>query len=302
VKKSIHLHKRQKRHAFMITSFSVLILILLTISPAAAAVSSWELSPEKPVVGDTLRIKGSASPEEEIEVKVTFEKKVSVSGGEYEYILEGVKIPEGFDNRFTVQATGARDLNVRVKILIWITKSSEASGNTATVTQSNVPPGTYQIKMDGNAKSGTSTVNLKITAVQQIKADLDGDFSYSYNTKAVPAGDFEIIVGGITKKATLQEKETSAMTSDYSSEETEPETESITEQTPSETPEETDDIEKTVIVSSPEQTPEEVTGGEAQEPEPVEKAGLPVDTTYILGGMGAAFLILAIYFKRNEKK
>jgi len=282
----------------MITALSVLILAILTISPAAAAVSSWELSPEKPVVGDTLRIKGSASPEEEIEVKVTFEKEVSASEGEYEYILEGVKIPEGFDNRFTVQATGARDLNVRVKILIWVTKSSEASGNTATVTQSSVPPGTYQIKMDGDAKSGASTVNLKITAVQQIKADSDGDFSYSYNTKAVPPGDFEITVGSVKKKVTLQDKKTSAMTSDYSSEETEP----ITEQTPSETPEETEAIEETGIVSSQEQTPEEVTGGEAQEPEPVEKAGLPVDTTYILGGMGAAFLTLAIYFKRIEKK
>lgn len=298
MKKSIHLHKRQKESAFMITSFSVLILILLTISPAAAAVSSWELSPEKPVVGDTLRIEGSASPEEEIEVKVTFEKKVSVSEGEYEYILEGVKIPDGFDNRFTVQATGASDLNVRVKILIWVTKSSEASGNTATVTQSNVPPGTYRIKMDGNAKSGASTVNLKITAVQQIETDSDGDFSYSYNTKAVPPGDFEITVGSITKKVTLQEEETSAMTSDYSSEETE----YVTEQIPSETPEETEDIEEIGIVSSPEQTPEEVTGGEAQEPEPVEKAGLPVDTIYMLGGMGAAFLVLAIYFKRNEEK
>jgi len=282
----------------MITYLSVLILALLTISPAAAAASSWDLSPEKPVVGDTLRIKGSASPEEEIEVKVTFEKEVSVSGGEYEYILEGVKIPEGFDNRFTVQATGARDLNVRVKILIWVTKSSEASGNTATVTQSSVPPGTYQIKMDGNARSGASTVNLKITAVQQIKADSEGDFSYSYNTKAVPPGDFEITVGGIAKKVALQEKKTSAMTSDYSSEDIE----SIKEQTPSDTPEETEDIEETGIVSGPEQIPEEVTGGEAQEPEPVEKAGLPVDTTYMLGGMGAAFLTLAIYFKRIEKK
>ncbi|WP_269848898.1 hypothetical protein [Methanosarcina horonobensis] len=120
-----------------------------------------------------------------------------------------MEIPEGFKNRFTVQASEARNLNVRVKMLIWITKSSEASGNTATVTQSSVPPGTYQIKMDGDAKGETSTVNLKITAVQQIKADSDGDFSYSYNTKAVPPGDFEIRVGGITKKSNPARKNSS---------------------------------------------------------------------------------------------
>jgi uncharacterized protein YcnI len=293
MKRSIHLHKRRKDHAFIITSLSVLILALLTISPAVAAVSSWNLSPEKPVLGDTLRIKGSASPEEEIEVQVTFEKEAPVSDGEYEYILEGVKIPEGFDNRFTVQATGAKDLNVRVKMLIWVTKSSEASGDTATVTQSSVPPGTYQIKMDGDAEGGTSTVNLKITAVQQIKADSDGDFSYSYNTKAVPPGDFEIRVGGVKKKVTLQQGKTSASASSSSSEETE-----------SETVEETGETEETEPVLNPDQIPEDrnktpVLETETQEPENDKSAGLSVDTVYMLGGMGVAVLILIMYSKRK---
>ncbi|MHC1756354.1 MAG: hypothetical protein AB9861_13150 [Methanosarcina sp.] len=293
MKRSILLHKRRKEHAFIITSLSVLILALLTISPAVAAVSSWSLSPEKPVLGDTLRIKGSASPEEEIEVQVTFEKEAPISDGEYEYILESVKIPEGFKNRFTVQATGARDLNVRVKMLIWVTKSSEASGDTATVTQSSVPPGTYQIKMDGDAGGGTSTVNLKITAVQQIKADSDGDFSYSYNTKAVPPGDFEISVGGVKKKVTLQQGKTSASASISSSEETK-----------SETVEEIGETEETEAVLNPDQMPEDrnktpVSEIETQEPETDKNAGLPVDAAYMLGGMGVAVLILIIYSKRK---
>jgi hypothetical protein len=291
--KSTHSHKRQKEIAFMITSLSVLLLILLTISPAAAAVSSWEISPEKPVPGDTLRIKGSASPEEEVEVQVTFEKTVQASGGEYEYTLQDVKIPEGFNNRFTVKASEANNLNVRVKMLIWMTKSSEASGNIATVTQSSVPPGTYQIKMDGDAKGETSTVNLKITAVQQVKADSNGDFSYSYNTKAVPPGDFEISVGGITKKVTLQEEETLDMISDYSSQETE----TVKEQTPSETQEETEKNTKEVL--SKDQDAEKVKDKEVQEPQPVEKTGFPVDTVYMVGGMGAAVLILVLNSKRK---
>lgn len=281
MQKFIHPPKKRKTSAFMIISLSVLILALMIISPAAAAVSSWDLSPESPVLGDTLRIKGSASPEEEIEVQVTFEKAAPVSGGEYEYILEGVKIPEGFKNRFTVQASGASNLNVRVKMLIWVTKSSEASGNTATVTQSSVPPGTYQIKMDGDAKGGASTVNLKITAVQQIKADSDGDFSYSYNTKAVPPGDFEISVGGVKKKVTIQQVKTPAVT-----------------------PASSDETEDTEAGLNPAQLPENgnktpVLEIEAQVPEPVENAGLSVDTVYMLGGMGAAVLILIMYSKRK---
>lgn len=292
VKRSIHLHKRRKEHAFIITSLSVLILALLTISPAAAAVSSWDLSPEKPVLGDTLRIKGSASPEEEIEVQVTFEKEAPVSGGKYEYILEGVKIPEGFDNRFTVRASGASDLNVRVKMLIWVTKSSEASGGIATVTQSSVPPGTYQIKMDGDATGRTSTVNLRITAVQQIKADSNGDFSYSYNTKAVPPGDFEISVGGVKKTVTLIGK-TSASASGSSSQGIEPET-----------IEETEETEETEAVLNPEQIPENgnktpvleiENGGHENDKD----TGLPVDIAYMMGGMGVAILLIIMYSKRK---
>lgn len=300
--KSTHLHKRRKEHVLMITSLSVLILALLTISPAAAAVSSWELSPENPTHGDTLRIKGSASPEEEVEIQVTFEKAVQASGGKYEYILEDVKIPEGFNNLFTVQAREAKNLNVRVKMLIWVTKSSEASGNTATVTQSSVPPGTYQIKMDGDA-GGSSTVNLKIIAVQRVKADSDGDFSYSYNTKAVPPGDFEVSVGGITKKVALQQGKTSATTPGYSPQEKE----THTEQNFSEPQEEAENKAETEnnteaennTVLNPDQSTEQGENKEVQEPQPVEKAGLPVDVVYILGGMVAAVLILILYSKRK---
>lgn len=290
--RSTHLHKRLKEDAFIITSLSILILVILTISPAAAAVNSWEISPERPVLGDTLLIKGSASPDEEVEVQVIFEKAVEVFGGEYDYTLEDVKIPEGFNNRFTVEASEASNLNVRVKMLIWITKSSEASGNTATVTQSSVPPGTYQIKMDGDARGGTSIVNLKITAVQRVKANSDGDFSYSYNTKAVPPGDFEVSVGGIKKEITLQQGKNPAVIPGNKPQETEP----ATEETTSETPEKGD----TETVLSSGESPEQE--NEVQKPQPVEEAGLSVDKIYVLGGMVAAILILILYSRRNKAK
>lgn len=300
MRKSIHLHNRQE-HTLVIASVSILILALLMISPATATVNSWEVSPENPTLGDTLRIKGSASPGEEIEVQVTFEKAVPVSGGKYEYILEDVKIPEGFNNRFTVRATEAKNLNVRVKMLIWITKSSDASGNTATVTQSSVPPGTYQIKMDGDAAGGASTVNLKITAVQQIKADSSGDFSYSYNTKAVPPGDFKINVGGVTKQVTLKDKiSVIPGTSGGSVQETEDVTEKVTE-TPVETENtetENNETENNETVSDPDQNVEQEEEND-HEPAPVKETGLSGDIIYMGGGMVAGVLMLILYSKRK---
>ncbi|MFZ2498125.1 TIGR04279 domain-containing protein [Methanosarcina sp.] len=210
MKKLISSFKRRKELAFIVASLSI--LLLLSISPAAASVGYWDYSPQKLVSGDALNIKGNASPGEKIDLFVNFEKTVPVSEGKFEYFLEDVKIPKGLNNRFTVEAVGAENLNVRVKMLIWITKSSEASGNSAIVTQSSVPQGTYKIKIEGDAGEGVSEVKLKITAFQGIEADSKGDFSYCYSTKSTPPGNFEVNAGGITKEITILPEEYSDST------------------------------------------------------------------------------------------
>ena len=318
---SINFSKKMKKLVFIITS--LLILTLLSISPAVASVSDWEFSPQKPVSGDTLIIKGSASPGEEIDAFVTFEKTVPVSGGEFEYILEDVKIPEGLNNIFKVEASGVENLNVRVKMVIWVTKSSEASGDTAIVSQSSVPPGTYRIKIDGDAREGVSKVKLKITAFQGIEADSSGKFSYSYNTKAIPSGDFEIKVGGITKTVNIKSEENSGSTSDSSSTDSSSkdststnsstnssskdnsssnssaaETESPVKPINSETVEESGISEASTsdenLVERNNQT--QLSGKNTQTSESPRPF---VEKFYLLAGMGAGLLIMIIYSRRK---
>ncbi len=288
----------------LLSIFSIFVLALLTVSPVGAAVSAWEISPENPVVGDTLQIKGTASPGEEIDVTVTFEQKAPVSGGKYEYILEDVEIPDGFDNTFTVRASGVEDLNVRVKILIWITISSEATEGEATVSQSGVPPGTYMIRIDGNAESGVSKTDLKITARQRIKADSEGDFSYSYNTKAVPPGDFEIKVGGSTKTISLDSEPARVLTPIPPAIQATPAAEQVQEQEElPETREEPLGQEITPGESGEVGRPEtQVPGYEAPKPAAPPKTGFLLDKTYLLGGIGVSALALIIISKRNGKK
>ncbi|MCC4767891.1 hypothetical protein FXW07_15130 [Methanosarcina sp. DH1] len=185
--------------------FLLPVFLFLIISPGAVASSNWELTPQNPVVGDTMEIKGTGFEGDTAKVLVSFEKDVEVQDGEYEYLLEDVVIPSGFDNSFTVKAVGADDLNVRAKLLLWLTRSAEAKDGTATVSQSNVPPGTYKIRIDGKASG--SSVKLKITAMQEIEVDSDGSFSYEYNTKSIPAGGFEVNVEGTTKQIELQPSE-----------------------------------------------------------------------------------------------
>lgn len=153
----VQMLKNRKMLKFL---FWLPVFLCLIAFPVTAATNNWELTPENPVVGDIIEIKGTDFTGETAEVQVTFEKDVPVSDGRYEYLLEGVTIPD-FNNRFTVKATGADDLNLRVKMLLWVTKTGEAKDGATTVSQSNVPPGTYKIKIDGKQVLQMSKLRLR---------------------------------------------------------------------------------------------------------------------------------------------
>jgi len=182
--------------------------VIFAIAATPAAAVSWKISPEDPVVGDVLEISGTASPGEEVSILVTFEKEVPVNGWKYKYKINKVKIAN-FDNSFSVRAENVENLDIKVKKLIWLKKSSKANGNgVAVVSQSRVPTGNYMLSIEGEAEDGVSSVDLKITSMRKIKADEDGKFSYTYDTDSVPAGDFEVTVGGSSETITLQDKKT----------------------------------------------------------------------------------------------
>ena len=198
---------RQKREGLLFCLLSVFLLLCLLISPAAATVE-WNISPSNPTVGDTLKIKGTASPEESLTAEVSFEKEIPVSGGRYEYLLENIKVPEGKDNRFTVEANGVQNLNVNVQKWICIKRQSDASPEgVATISQANVPPFNYNILIDGDALCEKSSVKLIFTASQTLTADSEGKFKYSYDTSSMPAGEFTIKIGDVEQTIELKYKE-----------------------------------------------------------------------------------------------
>ncbi|WP_440946577.1 hypothetical protein ACSAZL_21495 [Methanosarcina sp. T3] len=178
--------------------FCLLIILTLflgvTASSATAKVTGLEISPENPKIGDTLVISGIASPEEEVAISISFEKTVPVYLREYNYEFENVEILN-FNNLFTVRAEGVESLKVKMKMVLSKTESVWADDGIATVSYSGVSPGVYKVRVDGIAEDGVSSVDLKVTTVQRLKAGTDGKFSYRYGTGSVPSGKLEIKVG-----------------------------------------------------------------------------------------------------------
>jgi hypothetical protein len=171
---------------------------------AYAYVIDVQVTPENPIKGDTVKIVIRASPNEKMNVSISYEKEISVNNGKYEYRVDGVSIPAP-PNYFTIKAINVKNLHVSVWMLIWITKSAEASNGVATVSQANVPAGTYNVIIHGDALEDTSTVRLQVTASKTITTDENGYYEYSYNTSCIPPGTFTIKAGTTTKTITLRE-------------------------------------------------------------------------------------------------
>lgn len=199
--------------------FCLLITFLLflgtTVSSANAEVIDWEVNPEIPKSGDTLVISGLASPEEEVEVSISFEKKVPVYLKEYTYEFENIEILN-FNNFFTVRAEGVESLKVKMKMILSKTESAWAEEGIATISYSGVSPGEYEVRVEGTSEDRASGVNLRITTVQKLKAGKDGKFNYMYRTESVPSGKLEVKVGNSEREIVFDSKRKAPVLQDVS--------------------------------------------------------------------------------------
>jgi hypothetical protein len=198
--------------------FSLLITFLLffgtTVSSANAKVIDWEVKPEIPKSGDTLVISGLASPEEDVEISISFEKTVPVYMKEYTYEFENIEFLN-FNNLFTLRAEGVENLEVKMKMILSKTESNWAEEGTAIVSYSDVSPGEYKVRVEGTAEDGSSGVNLKVTTVQKLKAGKDGRFNYIYRTESVPSGKLEIRLGDSKREIVFGSKEKAPVLQDF---------------------------------------------------------------------------------------
>ncbi len=213
VKPYIISNHRQNRLAGFAAVLFGLFLASIIVSPTfAVPTTEWEVSPSSPYVGDTLVITGTTVPSAELRADVSFVKTASVSNGAYSYRLAEIKIPEGEKNRFTVQAESVQSLTVGVKtsILPWITRTGTVHEGVGSYSHSDVPSWTYEVKIFGDAAAGESSVDLTVTASQVISADSNGNFRYEYDTDTMPAGDYKINIGGVSKTITLRERSSSS--------------------------------------------------------------------------------------------
>ncbi|AEH07283.1 hypothetical protein [Methanothermococcus okinawensis] len=188
-----------------ITFFTMVVIFGLFLINSNCAISSIFINPYIPNIDDNITLTGMANPNEDINCQAWFEVNPMVSPPYYGYIMNNVEIPNT-PNNFKVIGENVNDLSISVKMGIWVTKSANAnSEGIATVSQSNVPTGTYDIKIWGTVKDTSKPIKLKIIASTTVKADDNGNFKYSYKViNAIPKTTIlHLTVGNISKNISI---------------------------------------------------------------------------------------------------
>ncbi len=168
----------------------------------SASISEVVISPEYPEVGDVVSISVQTDPWEVLGVSISFSKDVAVADGEFDFRLNDVHIPLT-PNSFSVTAEPVQILRVAVEISYCITKQAIGSGRVATVSQSNMQPGNYDIRINGIPAGGASEVSLTIVGSRPMSTDENGYFTYAYDTSNMPVGTYNVNVGGMFRSYTL---------------------------------------------------------------------------------------------------
>ncbi len=169
------------------------VLVFIFMSPGL----SFELSPADIQPGQEMVLTGIAKPGSQLSFQSSFTMNLPVTAGKYEYEAT-VEIPQK-PNRFTVAARNVQDFNAGVKFGIWITKSFKASGGTARISQGDVPPGRYNLKIFGAALPGATEIPVTVEAETQVKADSSGKYNLAIDTSGIPAGEYRIAGAGDAK-------------------------------------------------------------------------------------------------------
>lgn len=186
----------------------ILIIILLSINSVSGTVEDFSFSPDNTVnVGDPITVVGNVTNVPEvIYPTITFSKNVMPAGGKYDFDIYDIMLPED-NHRISVTAENVKDLTVGAYIWFLFGKSwtQQAINGKVTMVKGPVPLTDFlwDISISGKAQNNVDPVHLTIKASSEKTVDSTRQFTYTFNTRGLPTGEYEVMIGGIVKKLTL---------------------------------------------------------------------------------------------------
>ncbi len=180
---------RLKSYGLALCSILILMLFISIGSAANIAV-------------DGNKIIGTDFPKDkELMVTAITEKEKAATDGKYLFPEYSMKVKDE-KNTFRITANGVKTLKIKVKPnysiigLLSMTKTYSATNNEVTISYTNVPVLKYKVIISGKSESTDNEVRLKIQEDFSVSTNGKGKFTYNFN--GIPAGEYEILIDGIS--------------------------------------------------------------------------------------------------------
>lgn len=210
--------------AVMLTLVLAFIFISISIPITSAEITELNVEPEVVAPGEVITISGKAAPGEEVWLRSSFELPLPVAAdGRYSREFKDIHFPKG-EKKFSMRAENVKNIQMSLSLITatcdgeTIKVGTKILGRTIpliekplkitndVVTLSFSFPmtvsgmeidmdGKKDIKIDGDAAAGATSVSLNLATSIKVVADTNGDFSLDLNTEGVPEGTF-LITGG----------------------------------------------------------------------------------------------------------
>lgn len=166
-------------------------------------VKDVEITPPLPRPGDPIAITVRGDCQQRVPIELNYEQTVPVKGDAFEMQMHKIHVP-WHKNRLTIEASNIATLNVAAKFLLWINKKVDVVNGAGQYTLTDVPKGTYTVKLNGTTPRGTPNVTIKIAAHSELQLDEAGHGVYTLQTTQENTGNIAVKCQEVEKRVEIK--------------------------------------------------------------------------------------------------
>lgn len=183
---------------------ATIIFVGLLVTPSCRAEATiLEIQPLNVLQGEDVQLEINAAANQQLDLSINYQGDLAPSQGVYSISFKKMDLSSN-QNSFEVKLRNVENLNLSIKYgPITYIKKIEAINGEATLCRNNIPEGSYDIKVWGNAQPETKLIHISFKVDLTVETDDQGEYFYRVNTDQVPPGTITIKAGGETKTVQL---------------------------------------------------------------------------------------------------
>jgi len=166
-------------------------------------VKEVEINPPAPRPGDPIAVTVRGDCGQLVPIELHYEQTIPVRGDAFTMEMHKINVP-WHRNKLTIEAANVTTMNVAAKFLLWINKRIDVINGSGQYTLTNVPKGTYTVKVEGTTPRGTQNVTVKVESQSELQLAGEGCCVYTFQPHPEHAGNISVKCHDIEKRVDIK--------------------------------------------------------------------------------------------------